>query len=200
MAYALYISHPQVEIDPDVPVPDWSLSARGRARTRGFADATLVRGLKALVSSHEVKAQETAAILGETLGVPVVHAAGLEEIDRSVPGYVPAERFEELANLCFARPEESAEGWERAVDAQARVVAAFEATLAGHDLTLPIGFVGHGGVGTLLKSHLGRRAISRAGDQPLGGGNAYMVRLSDRLLLGDWMPFERFAGFGDNVA
>lgn len=194
--YALYISHPQVEMDPSVPVPEWSLSARGRERSKGFAAATLVQGLKALVSSHEVKAQETAAILGETLGIPVTHADGFEEIDRSVPGYVPAERFEELANLCFARPEESAAGWERAVDAQARIVAAFEAALKRHDLTQPIGFVGHGGVGTLLKSHLGKRAISRAGDQPLGGGNAYMIRLSNRLLLGDWMPFERFAGYG----
>lgn len=198
MAYALYISHPQVNVDPAVLVPDWSLSPRGRERAQGFASATLVKGLKALVSSDEVKAQETAAIIGEALGIPVVTADGFGEIDRSVPGYVPADRFEELANLCFAKPEESAEGWERAVDAQARIVKAFEGVLATHDLTQPIGFVGHGGVGTLLKSHLSKRAISRAGDQPLGGGNAYMVRLTDRLLLGDWMPFERFAGYGDS--
>jgi broad specificity phosphatase PhoE len=197
MAYALYISHPQVEMDPAIPVPQWSLSARGRERTKGFAGATLVKGLKRLVSSREVKAQETAAILGAALGIPVTEAEEFGEIDRSVPGYVPADKFEELANLCFARPEESAEGWERAVDAQARVVAAFEAVMTSHDLSEPIGFVGHGGVGTLLKSHLGKRAISRAGDQPLGGGNAYMIRSADRLLLGDWMPFERFAGYGE---
>jgi broad specificity phosphatase PhoE len=196
--YALYISHPQVEVDAARPVPEWSLSARGRERTQGFAGTTLVKGLRRLISSREVKAQETAAILGMQLGVPVEHFDGFEEIDRSVPGYVSAEKFEELANLCFAKPEESAEGWERAVDAQARIVKAFKGVLKGHDASLPVGFVGHGGVGTLLKSHLADRAISRAGDQPLGGGNAYMVRLSDQLLLGDWMPFERFAGYGDS--
>jgi broad specificity phosphatase PhoE len=196
--YALYISHPQVEIDPGSPVPQWSLSARGRERAQGFASATLVKGLTRLVSSHEVKAQETAAILGASLGLPVEHLDGLQEIDRTAAGYVPAELFEALANLCFAKPEESAGGWERAVDAQARVVAAFKAALVGHDVTKPVGIVGHGGVGTLLKNHLGHREISRAGDQPLGGGNAYMVRLSDQLLLGDWMPFERFAGYGDS--
>ena len=195
--YALYISHAQVEMDPSIPVPEWSLSARGRERTQGFAGATLIKGLKRLVSSREVKAQETAAILGAKLGLPVEHVEELGEIDRSVPGYVSADRFEELANLCFAKPEESAAGWERAIDAQARIVAAFEKALAGHDLTQPVGFIGHGGVGTLLKSHLGKRAISRAGDQPIGGGNAYMIRLADQLLLGDWMPFERFAGYGD---
>lgn len=196
MAYALYISHPQVQVDPAVPVPEWSLSARGRERSSGFAQAGLVQGLTRLVSSHEVKAQETAAILGAALGIAVEHLDGFEEIDRSVPGYVPADRFEQLADLCFSNPEASAEGWERAVDAQARIVAAFERVLADHDPSQPIGFVGHGGVGTLLKSHLGKTGVTRAGDQPLGGGNAYMVRLPDGLLLGEWMPFERFTGFG----
>ena len=195
--YALYVGHPQVEMDPQTPVPQWRLSERGRERARGFAGATLARGLRRIVSSREVKAQETAAILGAALGVEVEQLDGFGEIDRSRPGYVPAEKFEELANLCFGKPEESAGGWERAVDAQARIVAAFSGVLKGHDATQPIAFIGHGGVGTLLKSHLADRAISRAGDQPLGGGNAYMVRLSDQLLLGDWMPFERFAGFGD---
>ena len=193
--YGLYISHPQVEMDPTIPVPQWSLSARGRERTTGFAGAVLVKGLKRIITSDETKARETAAILGETLGIVPEVAEGMGEIDRSVPGYVAPEKFEELANLCFARPNESAEGWERAMDAQARIVAALDRVLAGHGPNGPIAFVGHGGVGTLLKSHLAHRPISRAGDQPLGGGNAYMIRLSDRLLLGDWMPFERFAGF-----
>jgi broad specificity phosphatase PhoE len=194
--YGLYVSHPQVEMDPDIPVPSWSLSARGRERATGFADAVLVKGLKRIVSSDETKARETAAILGEKLGITPEVAEGMGELDRSVPGYVPPEKFEALANLCFARPDESAEGWERAVDAQARIVKALDRVLATHDPNAPIAFVGHGGVGTLLKSQLAHRPISRSGDQPLGGGNAYMIRLSDRLLLGDWMPFERFAGFG----
>jgi broad specificity phosphatase PhoE len=196
MAYALYISHPQVEMDPDIPVPQWSLSARGRERAMGFAQAVLVKGLKRIVTSDETKARETAAILGQAMGIEPEVVDGLGKLDRRVPGYVPAEKFEELADLCFAKPHESAEGWERAIDAQARIAKAVDAVLAKHDPTAPIAFVGHGGVGTLLKSHLAHRPISRAGDQPLGGGNAYMVRLSDRLLLGDWMPFERFAGYG----
>ncbi len=194
--YGLYVSHPQVEMDPSIPVPQWSLSARGRERTKGFAEAVLVKGLKRIVSSDETKALETAAILGAALGIKAEVAEDMGEIDRSVPGYVPPEKFEDLANLCFGRPEETAGGWERAIDAQARIVGAVARVLTGHDPEAPIAFVGHGGVGTLLKSHLAHRPISRAGDQPLGGGNAYMIRLSDRLLLGDWMPFERFAGFG----
>lgn len=195
--YALYVSHPQVQIDPNVPVPKWGLSPRGRERAQGFASAVLVKSLTRIVTSDETKAVETADILGRALGLTPEVVDGLGELDRSVPGYVPADRFEELANLCFAKPEESAEGWERAVDAQQRIVKALDRVLEGHDPNAPIAIIGHGGVGTLLKSHLAHRPISRAGDQPPGsGGNAYMIRLTDRLLLGDWMPFERFAGFG----
>lgn len=195
--YALYVSHPQVQIDPNVPVPKWGLSPRGRERAQGFASAVLVKSLTRIVTSDETKAVETADILGRALGLTPEVVDGLGELDRSVPGYVPAARFEELANLCFAKPEESAEGWERAIDAQQRIVKALDRVLAGHDPNAPLAIIGHGGVGTLLKSHLAHRPISRAGDQPPGsGGNAYMIRLTDRLLLGDWMPFERFAGFG----
>ena len=195
--YALYVSHPQVQIDPNVPVPKWGLSPRGRERAQGFASAVLVKSLTRIVTSEETKAVETADILGRALGLTPEVVDGLGELDRSVPGYVLADRFEELANLCFAKPEESAEGWERAIDAQQRIVKALDRVLAGHNPNAPIAIIGHGGVGTLLKSHLAHRPISRAGDQPPGsGGNAYMIRLTDRLLLGDWMPFERFAGFG----
>ena len=34
MPIARYLSHPQVRIDPAVPVPRWSLSERGRARAQ----------------------------------------------------------------------------------------------------------------------------------------------------------------------
>ena len=52
-----------------------------------------------------------------------------------------------------------------------------------------------GAVGTLLKCHLGGRAIARAEDQRRvgdpGGGNVFAIRLADRRLLCDWTPMER---------
>ncbi|MGY3075407.1 hypothetical protein ACVWZZ_001778 [Bradyrhizobium sp. LM6.10] len=35
-----YLTHPQVQIDPAVPVPQWSLSLIGRTRTEGLANAS----------------------------------------------------------------------------------------------------------------------------------------------------------------
>jgi hypothetical protein len=41
MATVFYISHPQVRVDPAVPVSDWGLSEVGRARLAALAGGTV---------------------------------------------------------------------------------------------------------------------------------------------------------------
>lgn len=192
--YALYISHPQVRIDPAVPVPDWGLSERGRERALLAASSGWVREIGRFAASTERKAIETAEILSAgRLPVETDHAMG--ENDRSATGFLPPDAFEDAANWFFAHPQESFKGWERAADAQARIVAAVERVLAGHDPETPIAFVGHGGVGTLLKCHLMDKPIARDGDQPAGGGNLFAFRLADRAVTCDWTAMESWKGF-----
>jgi broad specificity phosphatase PhoE len=192
--YALYVTHPEVVIDPTIATPRWGLSSLGRSRAERFANHPLVTHLTHLVSSTETKALELAAILAAGCGAPVDSGDKFDENDRRSTGFVLAARFEALADALFAHPDESAEGWETARDAQRRVVGAFNDVLASHDVTKPIGFAGHGAVGTLLKCHLGGLAIARSEDQRRignpGGGNVFVVRLSDRKLLTDWIPME----------
>ena len=192
--FALYITHPQVAIDPAVPVPDWGLSERGRERSLLAASAGWARQIGRFVASTERKAIETAEILsGGRRAVETDHAMG--ENDRSATGYLPPEAFEAAANEFIASPEHSFRGWERAADAQARIVGAVERVLAGHDRKTPIAFVGHGGVGTLLKCHLKGTPICRDGDQPGGGGNLFAFGLADRIVTCDWTPMESWKGF-----
>jgi broad specificity phosphatase PhoE len=178
--FGLYITHPQVKIDPAVPVPKWGLSEIGSARAHMAAN-TWARQWRRIVSSDETKAIET--------------AVGVTENDRSATGFLPPPEFEDAANWFFAHPEESFKGWERAIDAQRRIVSAVERVLSGHDETGPIAFVGHGGVGTLLKCHLEGRPIGRDRDQPAGGGNLYCFSLADRRLSCDWTPIEKWQGW-----
>ncbi|WP_165216001.1 histidine phosphatase family protein [Affinirhizobium pseudoryzae] len=196
--FGVYITHPQVTIDPAVPVPDWGLSETGLARTRQAAALSWVRHLRRIVSSAERKAIETAEILADAAGVAPDIDPAMHENDRSATGFLPPPAFEEAADWFFAHPDDSFHGWERAVDAQARIVNAVSKVLAGHDPNLPIAFVGHGGVGTLLKCHLARRPISRDCDQPGGGGNLFAFRLSRSLaecrLACDWTPMEFWQG------
>jgi len=194
VSYALYVTHPQVVQDPAVPVPRWGLSPKGRERAERFANHKMAHAARRIISSNETKALELAQAIATISGVRVESGDKFGENDRSSTGFVPAERFEQLADAFFAEPTVSTEGWERAIDAQARVVAAFEAALLGHDSDVPVMFTGHGAVGTLLKCHLGGRRIARSEDQRRigdpGGGNVFVVRLNDRKLLSDWMAME----------
>ncbi|PRD44492.1 histidine phosphatase family protein [Phyllobacterium phragmitis] len=189
-----YITHPQIVMDPAIPVPQWGLSQTGRARLEAICDRPWVLSLTRIFSSDEKKALETAEILARGSGCPIEIDAMMGENDRASTGFLPPPEFEKAADRFFAEPELSFNGWERAVDAQARIVQAVETAIDHSSGNEPVAFVGHGGVGTLLKHHLGRTPISRIRDQPPGGGNIFAFRLSDRALLCDWEPLETFSG------
>lgn len=184
-----YLTHPEVAIDPAVPVPDWGLSAKGRARAQRFAAATSGLGLERLVASRERKAIETAAILGASTGVAPEIRDDLHENDRSATGFLPPNEFEAMADRFFAEPDRSAEGWEKAIDAQRRIVDAVRAIVAERPEATTL-FVGHGGVGTLLRCASARLAIDRRHDQPGGGGNWYEFGLGDDAFATVWRRME----------
>ena len=193
--HALYITHPQVKIDPMIPVPDWGLSDRGAERAREASRLPWARALRRIVSSAETKAIETARILAETSGAAIEIIEAMHENDRSATGFLPPPEFEKAADWFFANPTESFKGWERAIDAQARISNAVFRILGDHDPNIPIAFVGHGGVGTLLKCRLTGAPISRAADQKGGGGgNVFAFHLADRTVACDWTPMEHWQG------
>jgi broad specificity phosphatase PhoE len=186
MGTAWFVTHPEVAIDPAVPVPDWGLSAAGHRRAARLAVQPWVRGLAAVFSSAERKALETAA----PLGLPLRVREALGENDRSATGYLPRAEFEATADRFFAEPEASIRGWERAVDAQARIVAAVAAALAEAPPG-DVAIVAHGGVGALLRCHLAGVAITRAEDQPPGGGgHLFGFDRATGRLLGPWRRIE----------
>ena len=110
----------------------------------------------------------------------------LGENDRSATGFLPPAEFEQMADAFFANPGESVRGWERAVDAQARIVAAVREVAAEEDGTGDILVSAHGAVGALLRGSLLGAPISRALDQP-GGGCWFALEVSRwRLLTREW--------------
>ncbi len=165
----LFITHPEVIVDPAVPVPRWGLSATGRARMAAFAGSEVAAGVTAVWSSGETKALEAAAILAGRLGLEPRIDEALHENDRSATGFLAPEDFERTADAFFARPHESVSGWERAADAQTRIVAAVERCLAASPAQGDVAVVAHGGVGTLALCHWLGGAIDRARDQPFQG-------------------------------
>ncbi len=184
-----YLTHPQVQIDPDVPVPQWGLSPIGRTRTEALANASWLANTTQIISSGERKAIETAGIIAGPLGIMIEIREAMHENDRSATGFLKPAEFEQVADRFFAEPHLSVRGWERAVDAQARIVREAEAVLA-RNRPGDILFVGHGAVGTLLFCHVAGHPIDRVYDQPAGGGHGFAFAKQSRRILHPWRRME----------
>lgn len=194
---ALYVTHPQVLIDANVPVPLWGLSALGRQRAEAFARRGVIPPGAMIFSSRESKAVELADLLAGAIGALVLTDHLMGENDRSATGFLPPALFEQAADRFFSEPEESVDGWERATDAQQRIVSTVRTALGSVPEGTAAVFCGHGAVGTLLKCHVGQRAIARSEDQSRhgdpGGGNCFVFDLDLPELFCEWTAMEDLA-------
>jgi broad specificity phosphatase PhoE len=189
-----FITHADVVIDPEVPVTEWGLSERGMKRHLEFAERCPEVG--SVWSSKERKAREGAEILAAAQGMAARRVAALHENDRSATGYLPGPEFEAVADEFFASPEESVRGWERAVDAQRRVLACLQ-WIVSDAPSGDMAVVAHGGIGALTRAHLLGEPISRAHEQPAGqdgrmGGHVMVIGLPGWTLEQDWTLIETF--------
>lgn len=188
MPRVIFATHPEVTIDPSTPVPQWGLSEQGRARMQAFVQSGNLSWVGRLWTSPERKARESAAIASQVLGLSPCQEKGLAEIDREAVGFVPEPRFGELRERFFAEPEASPDGWERAVDAQRRILAALarvEAEAAdGHDGDALV--IAHGGVGALALAAKLKEPIALHLDQPRQGC-WFAYDLADNRVLSEWV-------------
>jgi broad specificity phosphatase PhoE len=192
MSTVYFITHPDVVIDPAVPVPRWPLSQRGRERMLAMLEHDWMSGIGSIYCSTEQKAIDGALIMSEALKIPYVGIPELAENDRSATGYLTGPEFDAAVDEFFRRPEESVRGWERAIDVQRRIIGATKAILNANTAEGDVAIVGHGGVGTLLLCHLSGASISRHRDQPpTNGGNFFAFDRSTLRLVHGWRPIDK---------
>jgi len=189
-----FVTHPNVLISRDVPVPDWPLSELGRTRmTRGLSQPWM-KSVTSIYSSTEQKAIDGAQILAQHLALSFKQVSELGENDRSSTGFLPPTEFEAVADEFFAKPDTSIRGWERAIDAQSRIVEAVERLIALDQTTGAIAIVSHGAVGALLYCKLAGKAIDRRYDQPAnGGGNFFHFSLAPPMAYSNWVAIDHQA-------
>jgi broad specificity phosphatase PhoE len=191
MPVVYFITHPDVQMDPGVPVPQWPLSPRGRERMSGMLARPWVRRIRSIYCSNERKACDAAGIVADALKLRFEPIPALGENDRTASGYLPKAEFEAVADQFFARPDESVRGWERAVDAQRRIVGAMDAVRARMPKDGDIAVLSHGAVGALYLCHLKHCPISRAEDQPAtNGGNYFAFETDGMVLLHGWQSID----------
>jgi broad specificity phosphatase PhoE len=191
MSAIIFITHPEVVIDPLQPIPQWPLSEIGRARMTRFAHMLAGRNVTAVHASAERKAMDGAEIVANAFGLSYATAEELGENGRESTGYIAPPEFWEVVAEFFAHPTRSVRGWERAIDAQARIVKAVSAVAANERSTGEIVIVSHGGVGALLTAHLQKVEIGRESRPSHPGGGCFLI--VDRASLAithDWRAIE----------
>ena len=124
------VRHSLPEIDPSRPGREWSLSPERSRRARQLAPCLAPYHLEVLVSSEEPKAVQTAAIIGEELGLPPEVVPGLHEHDRSGVVGLDREAFLGAIARTFAHPGERVFGAESADEARERFTGVLGQLLA----------------------------------------------------------------------
>lgn len=183
----IFITHPEVVVDPETPVPRWRLSENGIARMRAFVASAAVDAVAEVWASTETKAIEAAGVLAARFGLPVQVHPDLGENDRSATGFLPPDIFEAVADAFFANPAESVRGWETANAAQGRVINVVDGILARRGKQPgDVAIVAHGAVGTLLLCKLLGEPISRTRDQAFQG-HYWTLETVERRILHGWV-------------
>lgn len=196
MTSLIFITHPEVVIDPKQPIPEWPLNPIGRARMERFAGLIENRDVSAVYASTERKAMDGAAIVAERLGMSYATDHDLGENDRSSTGFIAPPEFWEVVREFFGRPHESIRGWERAIDAQTRIVSAVSRIAREDETSGDIVIVSHGGVGCLLTAHLQKVEIGQESRPSHPGGGCFIVVDREAFTLKkDWRTIED--GFAD---
>lgn len=128
----ILVRHANPAIDPALPAAQWRLSARGRERCILLAERLASFGLQAIITSEELKAEETGRLVAGHLGLQVSAHPGLQEQDRRGVGFLSPEDFQKAVLNVFRHPEARIFGNESAREAQIRFRDALSAALAGH--------------------------------------------------------------------
>ena len=152
MAGVFFITHPDVVIDPGVPVPDWPLKARGLARMP--CDDSAALGQRGGPDFRQRRAQRPRCSANSRGRAWARRLPRHRRSWRKRPigdGFPCQREFEVTVGAFFAKPLQSIRGWE---PAQARIVGAVEQAMSQTLDHVNIAIVVHGGTGTLLYCHL----------------------------------------------
>jgi broad specificity phosphatase PhoE len=161
-----------------------------------FVDLLADHNITSVYASTERKARDGAAIVAERLGLSYEAHEDLGENDRSSTGFIAPPEFWEVVRGFFGRPHESIRGWERAIDAQTRIVNAVSRILREDETSGDMVLVSHGAVGCLLTAHLQKVEIGQESrPQHPGGGCFIVIDRESFALTQDWRAIED--GFGD---
>jgi broad specificity phosphatase PhoE len=161
MSRLVLVKHSLPTVIDSVPAASWRLSPAGAARCVALAERLRVFDARAIASSIEPKAVETATLVGQELDLPVDIVEGLQEHDRHETKLLgDAEYAAAIASL-FASPRELVFGRETGAAALVRFDGAVMGRLAALPAADDVIVVSHGTVISLfVAAHAGTDGLA----------------------------------------
>jgi len=153
----IFVRHSLVDHVDGVPARAWNLSDRGRIRARKLVDKLIEYHPEVIVSSDEPKAQQTAEIIGEGLGLKYSVIRNIHEHDRRQVPYLTYDEFQSLVCEFFERPDALVFGSETANQALLRFRDSVNSVLESSAVKTVL-VVSHGTVISLFVSWLTGRS------------------------------------------
>ena len=106
MGKLVLVRHSEPDVRTGIPASEWGLTLTGRQLAEDLATGLRRSMPKGICSSKELKAVETADIIGSTLAVPVRVRQGLEEHHRDgVPHFSTRSEFEQSVLQVMLHPD-----------------------------------------------------------------------------------------------
>ncbi len=156
MALLYLVRHGPTAVDPTLPQDQWHLSKEGVDVVRDWAKSQSWTGVDQLYASPELKARETADIVGEVAKVPVGIDEGLREL--GVPFIASRSQFlDRMERYLAGFPDPEFEPWEAAQERMASSIDTIQARHPGESIAL----VSHGRILTAFLSRILGRRLTR---------------------------------------
>ncbi len=172
MTKLVFITHPAVEIDPQISINQWQISQDGQKQIENLLKYPFWEEVDVIYSSQEGKALNTAKqIRAHFAGLKSPAPEGtfdLHEIDRSATGVLPKEVYDKAIEEFYQNPDKSYKGWETANAAKERITKVVTQIMEDN-AGKTVAIVGHGATGTLLACRIKKIEPSFAEDPHTNG-------------------------------
>ena len=187
MTKLIYITHPSVEIVPNIRIDTWQLSEEGQKAAKRLSKLNFYKNVRLVYSSREPKAIETAQILSEKYHFKIKSYKELNELNRSSTGFILPDEYIKAIQYVYQYPDRSFQGWEKLDKSYERNTEVLQEIIKKHVGDLII-IIGHGQSGTLIKCWIKKIKPSWAED-PKTTACYFIADLNTNKILQDWTKY-----------
>jgi broad specificity phosphatase PhoE len=187
MSTLIFVTHPDVDVDPSRPRSEWTLSTKGFEELQNLIAKDFWGNIKSIFCSKEFKASQVAEKIAEVHNLKVIKIDGLEEINRESTGFLPEEKYRLAIEDFYIHPADSYKGWETAYEATERIKECVNRLVKESEDSYFV-IIGHGMIGSCLSCWI--KGIDPTFNEDNGISSSYItIDWDNKKIIHDWEKY-----------